>query len=60
VLMGVAMPAVLVEVGFVSHPLEGERLNSGYIQDKISRALLKGILSFQKLLRAKRGAVSGE
>lgn len=54
VLMGVAMPAVLVEVGFVSNPLEGERLSSGYIQEKIARALFKSILSFQKLLKAKR------
>jgi N-acetylmuramoyl-L-alanine amidase len=60
VLMGVAMPAVLVEVGFISNPLEGERLNSGYIQEKTARALLKGILSFQRLLRAKRGAASGK
>lgn len=59
VLMGVAMPAVLVEVGFISNPLEGERLSSGYIQEKTARALLKGILSFQRLLRAKRGAASG-
>ncbi|UCD83399.1 MAG: N-acetylmuramoyl-L-alanine amidase [Deltaproteobacteria bacterium] len=58
VLMGVAMPAVLVEMGFISHPLEGERLSSGYIQDKIARALLKSILKFQGLLRAKRGAGS--
>lgn len=60
VLMGVAMPAVLVEVGFISNPLEGERLSSGYIQEKTARALLKGILSFQRLLRAKRGAASGK
>ena len=54
-LMGVAMPAVLVEVGFVSNSLEGERLSSGYIQEKIARALFKSILSFQRLLKAKRG-----
>ncbi len=55
VLMGVAMPAVLVEVGFVSNSLEGERLSSDYIQEKIARALFKSILSFQRLLKAKRG-----
>ncbi len=60
VLMGVAMPAVLVEIGFVSNPLESERLSSNYIQEKIARALLKSILSFERLLKAKMGSEYGK
>ncbi len=43
VLVGAQMPSVLVEVGFISHPKEAERLvNSEYVKT-ISRGLADGI-----------------
>jgi N-acetylmuramoyl-L-alanine amidase len=46
VLYGAAMPAVLVEVGFISHPGEGARLGTPEYQDQIAAALLTGIRAF--------------
>ncbi len=43
VLVGAQMPAVLVEVGFITHPTEAQRLvKSGY-QDRLAQGLAKGI-----------------
>jgi len=43
VLVGAQMPAVLVEVGFITHPTEGARLHSGKYQDYFARGLADGI-----------------
>jgi len=39
VLLGATMPAVLVEVGFVDHPIEGRELTTAGVQDGIARAI---------------------
>lgn len=46
VLAGVEVPAVLVEVGFISHPEEGKRLQDAAYQDKIALAVAEGIRAF--------------
>lgn len=43
VLVGAQMPAVLVEVGFITHPTEGNRLSSGKYQDYFARGLADGV-----------------
>lgn len=43
VLVGAQMPAVLVEVGFVTHPTEAERLHSERYQDYFARGLADGV-----------------
>ena len=43
VLVGAQMPAVLIEVGFITHPTEGARLHSGKYQDYFARGLADGI-----------------
>lgn len=43
VLVGAQMPAVLVEVGFLTHPKEGTRLNSARYQDYFARGLADGV-----------------
>ncbi len=48
VLAGAMMPAVLVEVGFISNPEEEERLSQKDYQKKIARAIAGGILDFEK------------
>ncbi|MEA3356179.1 MAG: N-acetylmuramoyl-L-alanine amidase [Candidatus Bipolaricaulota bacterium] len=40
------MPAALVEVGFLTHRLEGRMLQSMTYQDKIATGILAGILEF--------------
>jgi len=46
VLMGVEAPAVLVEVGFISHPNEGRRLNDPNYRARLVTALSEGIHAF--------------
>ena len=37
VLLGATMPAVLVEVGFLDHPIEGKQLADPAVQDRARR-----------------------
>ena len=46
VLMGVEAPAVLVEVGFISHPVEGRRLGDADYRTRLVAALSEGIRAF--------------
>ncbi|MBI3318865.1 MAG: N-acetylmuramoyl-L-alanine amidase [Candidatus Omnitrophica bacterium] len=47
VLKGTRMPAILVEVGFVSHPAEEERLRTAEHRQRLAEGIRKGILSFR-------------
>ena len=44
VLLGATMPAVLVEVGFVDHPVEGRQLAEPAVQTQIADALVEAIV----------------
>jgi N-acetylmuramoyl-L-alanine amidase len=46
VLMGVEAPAVLVEVGFISHPEEGRRLGEPGYRGRLVTALADGVRAF--------------
>jgi N-acetylmuramoyl-L-alanine amidase len=48
VLMGVAMPAVLVEVGFLSNPEEERLLEREDYRDRLARSLADSILTFKR------------
>jgi N-acetylmuramoyl-L-alanine amidase len=48
VLVGATMPAVLVEVAFISNPKEEKLLASPAYQNKIARALMLGIAQFNR------------
>jgi len=56
VLLGAEMPAVLAEIGFISHPTEGKRLASGSYQDRAAQALRDALLEFRDQVFAKRTA----
>lgn len=43
VLLGATMPAVLVEVGFLDHPLEGRELTTTPVQDQLADAIAEAI-----------------
>lgn len=55
VLMGLEAPAVLVEVGFISHPEEGKRLNDTAYQQKLASAIAAGVKRFLEQLEARDG-----
>ena len=48
VLVGAAMPAVLVEVAFISNPEEEKLLGSDAYQAKIAASLARGIERFRR------------
>jgi len=52
VLKGATMPAVLVEVGFISNPDEEKLLTSADYQDKLAEALYRGILRYKDLFES--------
>lgn len=56
VLMGLAAPAVLVEVGFISHPAEGKKLADDAYQAQLAEAITRGVRSFLQQVTARDGA----
>ena len=45
-LAGATMPAVLVEVGFISHPAEEKQLRSAAFQESVAVAIAKAVGDF--------------
>lgn len=45
VLLGATMPAVLVEVGFIDHPIEGEQLMDAKVREKLVDAIANAIIA---------------
>ena len=50
VLAGATMPAVLVEVGFISNPLEERWLSNSKDQGRIADSITEGVVGFGKML----------
>jgi N-acetylmuramoyl-L-alanine amidase len=48
VLGGAAMPAVLIEIGFVTNPKEEKRLKESRYRDDIARAIVAGLAEYKK------------
>ena len=44
-----AMPSVLVEMGFISNPIEEKRLKTASFQKSMANAIFEGIRSFKKI-----------
>jgi N-acetylmuramoyl-L-alanine amidase len=57
VLGGAAMPAVLVEIGFISNPSEEQRLRDDGYRDRIARALAAGIAAYKRSYDQRAGVV---
>ncbi len=55
VLMGLAAPAVLVEIGFISHPTEGPQLSDPGYQARLAKAITTGVKNFLAQLEARDG-----
>jgi len=56
VLRGVQMPAVLVEVGFISNRYEEKKLRSWGFKNRIAEAILEGIRSYEREYAFRRRA----
>jgi N-acetylmuramoyl-L-alanine amidase len=54
VLRGATMPAILVEIGFLSNPAEERRMRTPEFQRAIAEALLRAILAFRDERQARR------
>src|SRR5438132_1217344 len=48
VLGGAAMPAILIEIGFVTNPREERRLKDTRYRDEIARAILTGLTEYRR------------
>jgi N-acetylmuramoyl-L-alanine amidase len=48
VLGGAAMPAILVEIGFVTNPREEKRLRDAKYRDEIARAIYSGLAEYKR------------
>jgi N-acetylmuramoyl-L-alanine amidase len=59
VLVGAAMPAVLVEVLFISNPEEEKLLSSDAFQSKVAAALTRGIARYQQELSRRASFATG-
>ncbi len=49
VLRTAQMPAILIEGGYMSHPVEGRKIFSDLYRRQMAAAIVKGILNYQKL-----------
>ena len=58
VLGGAAMPAVLVEIGFISNPEEEQRLRDDGYRDRIARALAAGVAGYKRSYDQRAGAMA--
>jgi N-acetylmuramoyl-L-alanine amidase len=56
VLIGAAMPSVLVEIAFITNKQEGTLLKTDKYREQIADGLLNGVLAYQRSLK-KEGAV---
>jgi len=53
VLTGVACPAVLVEVAFISNPVEEKKLLTDEFQNKVAQAIYRGLVNYIRLYSQK-------
>lgn len=58
VLGGAAMPAILVEIGFISNPQEERRLRDDGYRERIARALAAGLAAYKRGYEQRLGVVA--
>ncbi len=54
VLKGTNIPAILVEVGFISNVREEKRLKDAFYRDKIASAIIKGLIQYNRNVTQRR------
>ncbi|MBI4844919.1 MAG: N-acetylmuramoyl-L-alanine amidase [Candidatus Omnitrophica bacterium] len=55
VLKGARMPAVLLEVGYLSNPTEASRLNNAYYRQMLAESIASGIAQYKKEFEMNNG-----
>ena len=60
VLGGAAMPAILVEIGFLTNPREEKKLSSAEYRESVARAILAGLSDYKKRFDQRMRTVRGE
>jgi len=60
VLMGLEMPASLVEIGFITNPADARALASGDQRERVAEALARAVLEFGRRYDARRGVATPE
>lgn len=59
VLMGVQMPAALIEIGFVSNPVEEKKLRQTNHRERLSKAIVEAVVAFGERADERRGVDQG-
>jgi N-acetylmuramoyl-L-alanine amidase len=49
VLRDAAMPAILIEGGYMTHPVEGKKIYNSAYRRQMAAAIVKGVLAYEKL-----------
>jgi N-acetylmuramoyl-L-alanine amidase len=60
VLSGVAMPSILIEVGFISNHVEEAKMKTADFKDKCAEALAEAILNFKERRDVRLGLLGGK
>jgi N-acetylmuramoyl-L-alanine amidase len=50
VLRDAVMPAVLIEAGFMSHPVEGRKILTGSYRHELAKGIVEGVLAYKRLV----------
>ncbi len=58
VLRSAEMPAILIEAGYMSHPVEGKKIFTDAYRRQMATAIVKGILNYQQLTAPRTAPVS--
>jgi len=59
VLMGIEVPSILVEIGFISHPRESVKLQDRHYQRALAQAMAEGVRRFFTPMQAREGHRAG-
>jgi N-acetylmuramoyl-L-alanine amidase len=51
VLRDAAMPAILIEGGFMSHPVEGRKIFDAAYRRQLARAIVDGVLAYKRIVK---------
>lgn len=60
VLNGLTSPAILVEVGYISHPTEGKLLGNKAYQEKLAKAIAEGVKEFRAQISGRDVEITAE
>ncbi len=52
VLRDALMPAILIEAGFMTHPLEGKKIFDANYRHQLAHAIVSGIVAYQRLVES--------